>query len=109
LISSFLTKKKLFLFADESYLTNGYLDTVIDWIPGMRDIRLRDLPSTFLITDPNDPYFKLTVEAVETAPKASGIVVHTFDAFWMLSPPCFLVYMPLALSNYYSITHPMTL
>jgi hypothetical protein len=80
LISSFLTKKKLFLFADESYLTNGYLDTVIDWIPGMRDIRLRDLPSTFLITDPNDPYFKLTVEAVETAPKASGIVVHTFDA-----------------------------
>lgn len=34
-----------YLCADESYLTNGYLDTVIDWIPGMKDIRLKDLPS----------------------------------------------------------------
>ncbi|KAK7823528.1 7-deoxyloganetin glucosyltransferase [Quercus suber] len=27
-----------------SYLTNGHLDTIIDWIPGMKGIRLRDLP-----------------------------------------------------------------
>ncbi|XP_059452320.1 7-deoxyloganetin glucosyltransferase-like [Corylus avellana] len=65
---------------DESYITNGFLDTVIDWIPGMRDIRLRDLPNVFITTDPNDPSFKVIIEAVEKAPKASGIVVHTFDA-----------------------------
>ncbi|KAM3342490.1 hypothetical protein P3S68_027456 [Capsicum galapagoense] len=29
---------------DESYLTNGYLDITLDWIPGMNGIRLRDLP-----------------------------------------------------------------
>ena len=46
----------------------------------MRDIRLRDLPNSFITTDPNDPVFKVTIEAVEKAPKASGIVVHTFDA-----------------------------
>ncbi|KAK4579436.1 hypothetical protein RGQ29_029200 [Quercus rubra] len=46
---------------DKSYLTNGYLDTVIDWIPGMRGIRLKDLPS-------------------QRAPMASGIVIQTFDA-----------------------------
>ncbi|XP_059463473.1 (R)-mandelonitrile beta-glucosyltransferase-like [Corylus avellana] len=65
---------------DESYLTNGYLDTVIDWIPGMRDIRLRDLPSFIQTTDPNDVMFKFVVEAVERAAKASAIVVQTFDA-----------------------------
>jgi UDP:flavonoid glycosyltransferase YjiC (YdhE family) len=46
----------------------------------MSGIRLRDLPNYFITTNPNDPVFKLTVEAVERAPKTSGIVVHTFDA-----------------------------
>ncbi|XVE49532.1 hypothetical protein DITRI_Ditri01bG0090200 [Diplodiscus trichospermus] len=39
---------------DETYLTNGYLDTVIDWIPGMKNIRIRDLPSFVRTTDRND-------------------------------------------------------
>ncbi|XP_059451813.1 7-deoxyloganetin glucosyltransferase-like [Corylus avellana] len=89
---------------DESYLTNGFLDTVIDWIPGMRNIRLRDLPNTFITTNPNDPFFKLTVEAVEIAPKASGIVIHTFDVLEQevldaLSPmfPCVYAIGPLQL------------
>jgi UDP:flavonoid glycosyltransferase YjiC (YdhE family) len=46
----------------------------------MRDIRLRDLPSYVRTTDPNDPVFKATIEAVERAPAAAGIVVHSFDA-----------------------------
>ncbi|XP_059449607.1 7-deoxyloganetin glucosyltransferase-like [Corylus avellana] len=75
-----LRDKGLTPLKDESFLTNGFLDTVIDWIPGMRDIRLRNLPNSFITTNPNDPVFKLTVEAVERAPKASGIIVHTFDA-----------------------------
>ncbi|KAG2719433.1 hypothetical protein I3760_03G266200 [Carya illinoinensis] len=65
---------------DESYLTNGYLETVIDWIPGMRDIRMRDLPTMVRATDPNDALFKLIFEAAKRAPEASAIVVHTFDA-----------------------------
>ncbi|XP_062152315.1 7-deoxyloganetin glucosyltransferase-like isoform X1 [Alnus glutinosa] len=75
-----LRDKGLTPLKDESYLTNGYLDTVLDWIPGMRDIRLRDLPSYVRTTDPNDPVFKATIEAVERAPAAAGIVVHSFDA-----------------------------
>jgi len=46
----------------------------------MRDIRLRDLPSAIRTTDPNDPVFKANIEAVERAPAAAGIVVHSFDA-----------------------------
>ncbi|KAB1220339.1 UDP-glycosyltransferase 85A2 [Morella rubra] len=65
---------------DESYLTNGYLDTVIDWIPGMRDLRFRDLPSPFRCTTANDVEFKMMFDIVERAPKASGIVIQTFDA-----------------------------
>jgi hypothetical protein len=53
-----------FFFADESFLTNGYLDKVVDWIPGMRDIRLRDLPSFVRTTDPNDFMFKYCLEYV---------------------------------------------
>jgi hypothetical protein len=70
----------IFFFADESYLTNGYLDTVIDWIPSMGDIRLRDLPSFLRTTDSNDVFFKYVSEPAEIAPKASAIVIHTFDA-----------------------------
>ena len=32
------------IFVDASCLTNGFLDKVIDWIPGMKGICLRDLP-----------------------------------------------------------------
>ncbi|XP_062152223.1 7-deoxyloganetin glucosyltransferase-like [Alnus glutinosa] len=75
-----LRDKGLTPLKDESYLTNGYLDTVLDWIPGMRNIRLRDLPSYVRTTDPNDLVFKMVIEAVERAPTAAGIVVHSFDA-----------------------------
>ncbi|XP_059449601.1 7-deoxyloganetin glucosyltransferase-like [Corylus avellana] len=76
----FLRDKGLTPLKDESYLTNGYLDTVLDWVPGMREIRLRDLPTSIRTTDPNDAFFKMAADAVERAPKASGVVVHTFDA-----------------------------
>ncbi|XP_059449001.1 7-deoxyloganetin glucosyltransferase-like [Corylus avellana] len=75
-----LREKGLIPLNDESYLTNEYQDTVLDWIPGMRDIQLRDLPTVIRTTDPNNPSFKMVSQTVEIAPKASGIVVHTFDA-----------------------------
>ncbi|CAN1351777.1 7-deoxyloganetin glucosyltransferase [Linum perenne] len=34
---------------DESYLTNGYLDTVIDWIPGIETDRSRKRPSAVIL------------------------------------------------------------
>ncbi|XP_028054914.1 7-deoxyloganetin glucosyltransferase-like [Camellia sinensis] len=67
-------------YADESYLTNGYLDTIIDWIPGMKDIRLKDLPTCFQTTNPNDEIFNLAMESAESASQASAIGLHTFNA-----------------------------
>uniref|UniRef100_A0A6N2L8C1 anthocyanidin 3-O-glucosyltransferase n=1 Tax=Salix viminalis TaxID=40686 RepID=A0A6N2L8C1_SALVM len=75
-----LKEKGLTPLKDDSYLTNGYLDRVVDWIPGMKDIRLRDLPSFFRTTDPNDCLFTFCMESVERALSASAIIFHTFDA-----------------------------
>ncbi|CAL2249006.1 unnamed protein product [Prunus armeniaca] len=65
---------------DESCFTNGYLDTVIDWIPGMRDIRLRDLPAFVRNTNLDDTGFNFMMEETDRAHEASAVILHTFDA-----------------------------
>ena len=64
---------------DESYLTNGYLDTVIDWIPAMKSIPLRDLPAFIRTTDPNFIMLDFIFAEIERARKASAIILNTFD------------------------------
>ncbi|CAL9013432.1 unnamed protein product [Prunus brigantina] len=56
------------------------IDTVIDWIPGMRDIRLRDLPTFFRTTNPDDIMFNFIMEETDRAHEASAIIIHTFNA-----------------------------
>ncbi|XP_068336184.1 7-deoxyloganetin glucosyltransferase-like [Pyrus communis] len=75
-----LVQKGLAPLKDESCLTNGYLETVIDWIPGMKDIRLKDLPTLFRTTNPDDIAFNFKMEGTDRAHEASAIVIHTFDA-----------------------------
>lgn len=74
-----LLEKGVIPLKDESYLTNGYLDTVIDWIPGMPQICLRDLPSHVRTTDPNDVIVNYITEATKRASNGTGNVFHTFD------------------------------
>ncbi|KAF2299705.1 hypothetical protein GH714_002596 [Hevea brasiliensis] len=75
-----LIDKGLTPLKDESYLTNGYLDTVIDWIPGMKGIRLRDIPPFIRTTDPGDPMIDFIISETERCQKASAIILNTFDA-----------------------------
>ncbi|PQP93400.1 7-deoxyloganetin glucosyltransferase-like [Prunus yedoensis var. nudiflora] len=75
-----LVEKGLAPLKDESFLTNGFLDQVIDWVPGMKGIRLRDLPNNFITTNPNDSIFNGILEVIGRLHKASAVVVHTFDA-----------------------------
>ncbi|CAL5384071.1 unnamed protein product [Camellia sinensis] len=63
-----------------SYLTNGYLDTVIDWIPGMNVIRLKDLPSFIRTTEPSDIMIDFILDVAHNAHKASAIIFNTVDA-----------------------------
>ncbi|VVA39337.1 Hypothetical predicted protein [Prunus dulcis] len=68
------------VFADESCLTNGFLDKVIDWIPGMKGIRLRDLPHNLRTTNPNEKSWTNCLEAIGRFDKGSAVVLHSFDA-----------------------------
>ncbi|KAJ6304406.1 hypothetical protein OIU77_018132 [Salix suchowensis] len=66
-------------FADLRDLSNGYLETKVDFAPGMKDVRLKDFPF-IQTTDPDEVVFNFVIGAAETSVKARAIAVHTFDA-----------------------------
>nr|XP_017216986.1 PREDICTED: 7-deoxyloganetin glucosyltransferase-like [Daucus carota subsp. sativus] len=74
-----LLEKGLIPLKDDSCLTNGYLDTIIDWIPGMPNICLRDLPGYVRTTDPDDLILNYIIKATDRARNVTGNVFHTFD------------------------------
>ncbi|KAK6125790.1 hypothetical protein DH2020_040470 [Rehmannia glutinosa] len=49
-----ILKRGISPFKNDDYLTDGTLNTPVDWVAGMRDICLKDLPSFIQTTDPND-------------------------------------------------------
>ncbi|XXG55345.1 hypothetical protein AAC387_Pa03g3040 [Persea americana] len=74
-----LMRRGLTPLKDESYINNVYLDTTIDWIPGMRAIRLRDLGSLVQSTDADDFALKFVADEAQNTLKASVIIFNTFD------------------------------
>ncbi|KAK9110729.1 hypothetical protein Sjap_018789 [Stephania japonica] len=74
-----LLERGLVPLKDDSYLTNGYLDTKLDWVPGMPDIRFRDLPSFARTTDPNDVLFDFLKEETQNCLKGQSLIFNTFD------------------------------
>ncbi|KAK2972527.1 hypothetical protein RJ640_006593 [Escallonia rubra] len=65
---------------DAKCITSGYLDEVIDWIPGMKGIRLKDIPTLIRTTNRNDIMLNYVIREIERAQKASAIILNTFDA-----------------------------
>lgn len=75
-----LAQRGLVPLKDEQQLSNGYLDTTIDWIPGVpKDLRLRDFPSFVRTTDPNDIMFNFFIHETAGMSQASAVVINTFD------------------------------
>lgn len=72
-----------------------------DGIPGMTDIRLKDLPTFFHTTDPNNEIFNLSMESAESASQASALVfilsMRWSKMFWVLSHLFFPTFTPLVL------------
>uniref|UniRef100_A0A453QHP0 Glycosyltransferase n=1 Tax=Aegilops tauschii subsp. strangulata TaxID=200361 RepID=A0A453QHP0_AEGTS len=67
-------------YAQEAQLTNGYLDTIINWIPSMpKDLRLRDLPSFVRTTDADDIMFNFFIHETTAMSQASAVIINTFD------------------------------
>ncbi|XP_022726482.1 7-deoxyloganetin glucosyltransferase-like [Durio zibethinus] len=61
-------------------ITNEYLDTVIEWTPGMKNIRFRDFPSYVRTTDPNDRMLNYLLKEILGDYKASALIFNTFDS-----------------------------
>ncbi|KAI3835906.1 hypothetical protein MKW92_025542 [Papaver armeniacum] len=79
-----LVQRGLVPLKDESYLTNGYMEeTLIDWIPGVKDIRFRDLPSFVRTVDPNDPMMDFSIRETKRTYDATALIFNTFDALEM--------------------------
>jgi hypothetical protein len=69
----------LLLLLDEKNLYDGYLETEVDWIPAMRGVKLKDLPTFFRTTNSNDTMFNYNKESVSNAMKSKGIILNTFE------------------------------
>ena len=66
--------------ADESLLTNGYLErTVIDWIPGLPPIRLSDVSSFLRTTDLDDFCLCFNESEANRCTTASALILNTFE------------------------------
>lgn len=64
---------------DESYLTNGYLETKVDWIPGLKNFRLKDIVDYIRTTDPNDIMLDFVIDMADKVHKNSTIILNTFN------------------------------
>ncbi|KAK6282316.1 hypothetical protein POUND7_016141 [Theobroma cacao] len=76
-----LKERGYFPLKDESYLNNGYLDTAIDWIPAMKVVRLKVIPTFIRTTNPDHIIFNYNLQSVNNARKAAAAILHTFDDF----------------------------
>ncbi|PHU20395.1 7-deoxyloganetin glucosyltransferase [Capsicum chinense] len=77
-----LVHEGYFPLKDHSYLTNGHLDTIIDWIPGMEGIRLKNLPGFIRATVDEPSYIVIKYimeEILDKIPKFSALILNTFD------------------------------
>ncbi|KAL8553521.1 hypothetical protein ACS0TY_002000 [Phlomoides rotata] len=64
---------------DMSEATNGYLETRVDWVDGMKDMRLRDFPSFIRTTDPKDTMLNFVIQETDAVPRAKALILNTFD------------------------------
>ncbi|CAI8597738.1 unnamed protein product [Vicia faba] len=74
-----LVKRGILPFKDENFIVDGTLDQSIDWIPGMKDIKLKDLPSFIRVTDLNDIMFDYMGSEAQNCLNSSTIIINTFE------------------------------
>ncbi|KAL7175964.1 hypothetical protein ACSBR2_029521 [Camellia fascicularis] len=74
-----LIEKGFLPVKDPNSITNEYLDTIVDWIPCMQGIRLKDIPNFIYCISLGDFIIKFMSEITETALQSSAIILNTFD------------------------------
>ncbi|KAJ8759695.1 hypothetical protein K2173_009796 [Erythroxylum novogranatense] len=76
-----LAERGLLPLKDESFQKNGYLDQVVDFIPGMKNMRLKDFSTTGTQAKSTDELgFRMAVELTKKSRDAAALILHTFEA-----------------------------
>ncbi|PON90922.1 UDP-glucuronosyl/UDP-glucosyltransferase [Trema orientale] len=76
-----LINRGIIPFKDENFMHDGTLDTPIDWIPGMKNIRLKDMPSFIRTQTLDSIMFDFMGSEARNCLKSSGIIFNTFHKF----------------------------
>ncbi|KAL6227735.1 hypothetical protein ACLB2K_001692 [Fragaria x ananassa] len=72
-----LLRRGMAPFKDEEFKSDDpLLDTTIDWIPGLKNVRLKDIPY-----HPNKIMFDFMGSEAQNCLKSSAIIFNTFDEF----------------------------
>uniref|UniRef100_A0A0D3DQX8 Glycosyltransferase n=1 Tax=Brassica oleracea var. oleracea TaxID=109376 RepID=A0A0D3DQX8_BRAOL len=82
-----------------AYLYENCLDTEIDWIPTMKNLRLKDIPSFIRATNRDDIMLNCFLHEVDRVKRASAIILNTFDdlehdtiqAIQSITPPVYFI------------------
>lgn len=61
-------------------LSNGYLETEVDCIPGMKRLRLKDFSTCIRTTDIGDIVLNFCMSEARRARESSAIILNTFDS-----------------------------
>ncbi|PON90932.1 UDP-glucuronosyl/UDP-glucosyltransferase [Trema orientale] len=76
-----LLKRGIVPFRDENFMQDGTLDTPIDWVPGMKNLRLKDFPSFMRTQSADDVMFDFLGSEAQNCLKSSAIIFNTFREF----------------------------
>ncbi|XP_057429243.1 linamarin synthase 2-like [Lotus japonicus] len=74
-----LVRRGFLPFKDENFIIDGTLETSLDWIFGMKHMRLKDIPSFIRVTDLNDIMFDFMGSEARNCLKSSTIIINTFE------------------------------
>ncbi|XP_017228452.1 7-deoxyloganetin glucosyltransferase [Daucus carota subsp. sativus] len=91
-----LEEKGLLPSKDGSSLKDQ-MNNTINWIPGIKSIQIKDIPSFFHTTDPNDQMVEFEITETERCTAASAIIFNSYDSLESdvlraLSPICPPIY-----------------
>ncbi|KAI4312299.1 hypothetical protein MLD38_037124 [Melastoma candidum] len=57
----------------------SHSERIIDWIPGMKSMRERDMPNFLGSIDCDDPFVKFTLDVLDRTDKADATIINTFE------------------------------
>ncbi|XP_057970608.1 linamarin synthase 2-like [Malania oleifera] len=75
-----LVNRGIFPFKDEESINDQTLNMPIDWVPGMKNICLRDLPTFLRTTNPDEIMFNFMGEEAHNSLRSPVLLLNTFDA-----------------------------